>query len=367
MITLTAKINVLGSSNTTLNLGSEDISGNNISSNISSIVGYKKNIVNPLIFGVSKLGSGATFESKDSFLSRSGGYYIGNQPSNNNGVFENPYSLVINGVNYSTFNIQFDTINNRHPNYIYIDGQEHLVNNSTFTFIDLNETSSHTILIDNWNTPNAPLVISGIYIEVSIQIDRTNLVDLYYTRYDRADLKLPSFGIISNTGEIEFNDIDGKIKMYAEKLLLQNGLDCEVKINNTLFEGVTQTVCLTKTSQWNYDNDNRKVSVSIQDDLEEWQDINVEGFPYDAKNRPQYTLMEFYEYLQEKTPTKYKMLKFSELDLNTQSILENIKITYPLLQRGSLWEQWTKMCQVAQAHIYKLENGRTTFVYRGGN
>ena len=126
-------------------------------------------------------------------------------------------------------------------------------------------------------------------------------------------------------------------------------------------------IVLKGTANWEYDNNNRKVSVSLKDDLEEWQDINIEGFSYDAKNRPQYTLEWFYNYLYRETPAKYKMLAFEELDDTTQNILSNCTIRYPMLKSGSLWQQWTKMCQVAQAHIYKLDNGRTTFVYRGGN
>ena len=61
MITLTAKINLLSGDNKALSLGSDNLSGNNISSNLSGIVGVKKNGRNPFIIGASKLGDGSTF------------------------------------------------------------------------------------------------------------------------------------------------------------------------------------------------------------------------------------------------------------------------------------------------------------------
>jgi hypothetical protein len=109
------------------------------------------------------------------------------------------------------------------------------------------------------------------------------------------------------------------------------------------------------------------VSVSLKDDLEEWQDINVEGMSYDPRDTTSKSLKDFYDYLRGKTPDKYSMLYFTELDPATQNLLSNTFIKYPMLNSGSLWQQWTKLCQVAQAHIYKNNNGETVFVYNGGN
>lgn len=214
-----------------------------------------------------------------------------------------------------------------------------------------------------------------IYISASetLEINRNNVLSVSRNTTDRADYKLPTFGIISNTSEIEFNDVNGKVLQYANDLKLQEGLDCEIYLKNSIYNK-NKVVGIYKTATWNYDNNNKKVSVSLKDDLEEWQDINVEGFGYDAKNRKSQTLYIFYEYLRGKTPTKYNMLAFNELDDNTKAILNNITIMYPMLKSGSLWQQWTKLCQVAQAHIYKKVEiindkfySRTAFVYRGGN
>jgi hypothetical protein len=383
MITLTAKINLLSGDNKALSLYLDNLSGSNISSELGNVVGVRKNAVNPFIFGVSKLGSGATFESKDSFQSRSGGgYYIGNQPSNENGDFISVYSITINSTEIiKNLTFAFDTANNGHPNSISVDGKGYIDDDAIFTVANLTSATSHTITISNWNTANAPLVITGIYTEVSIEIDRRNLISLESSIYDRADLKLPSFGIISNTGNIEFNDIDGEVRDYAEQLLLEKGLKCEIKLNNTLVDGASETIGVFETNEWDYDNNNRVVSVSLKDDLEEWQEINVDEISYDPRKTEHKSFKWLYEYLWELTSNisyiingeikkgkgNYNMLPFVYLDEQTQSVLNNTYTQYPLLKAGTLWQQWTKLCEVCQLHIYKNSDGVVVCRYNGGN
>ena len=511
MITLTAKINLLSGNNSELRLGSHNLSGNNISSDLNSVIGVKKNGSNPFIIGASKLGDGSTF---------SGGvdYFIGNQLSDKNGSFATPYEFEIkstNSINSLTFS--FDTINNRHPKNIIIykknegtsdeiyngrleteflgkintvlseteiqffvnyedilgiikdknpnieieelklahtiegnslsftepSGIENLTfsvksgttltdegvfgeitvssdleinseileklvernilitlyvgysyksissgyekigkyqdDDPIFTITDLPNENSYKIEINNWNAPLYPLVITGIYAEVNIDIDYHNLISISRSIFDRSDLKLPSFGIISNTGNIEFNDTNGEVLDYAEQLLLQSGLNCEIKLNNTLVDGASQTIGLFETDQWNYDNDSRVVSVSLKDDLEEWQEINVQGIDYDPRKPQSKPFSGLYAYLWELTSNryyatrgitgkgKYNMLAPDELDIDTQMVLENTYIQYPLLERGSLWQQWTKLCQACQLHIYKNNDGVIVCRYNGGN
>ena len=368
MITLTAKINLLSGDNKALSLDSDNLSGSNISSDLKAIVGVRKKAVNPFIFGVSKLGSGATFESKESFTKRSGGgYYIGNQASTTSGFFVSPYSIVIKSTNkINSLTIAFDTVNNRYPKKILIDGVEYLDDDAIFTVANLSSSTSHTITINNWNTPNAPLVITGIYVEVAIEIDRRNLISLERTIYDRADLKLPSFGIISNTGNIEFNDINGEVRDYAEQMLLEKGLKCEIKLNNTLVDGASETIGVFETNEWNYDNNNRVVSVSLKDDLEEWQEINVDEISYDPRKTEHKPFQWLYKHLWEITNPKYPMVHYDDLDIDTKKALQRI-IQYPMLKAGTLWQQWTKLCEVCQLHIYKNSDGIVECKYNGGN
>ena len=378
MITLTAKINLLSGDNKALELGSDNLSGNNISSDLSSVVGVKKQGSNPFIIGASKLGDGSTF-------SNGVDYFIGDQPSDDNGNFATPYSITIMGNYRDSLTIAFDTANGRHPKSVRVDGVEYIDDDPIFIFPskEMVVSPSHIIEISNWNSPKHPLVITGIYAEVNIDIDYRNLISISRSIFDRSDLKLPSFGIISNTGDIEFNDIDGEIRDYAEQLLLQSGLSCEIKLNNTLVDGASETIGLFETDQWNYENDSRVVSVSIKDDLEEWQDINVAPIDYDPRVVESKPFSWLYEHLWKLTSNRssyvndkgetiigngnYNMLSIIELDEDTQAVLNNTYIQYPLLESGSLWQQWTKLCQVCQLHIYKNNDGVIVCRYNGGN
>ncbi len=359
MITLTAKINLLSGDNSALSLGSENLSDNNISSKLGDIVGVKKKGSNPFIIGASKLGDGSTFSDGVD-------YFIGDQLSFKNGNFSNVYIIVITGNAMTSLTIAFDTENGRHPKSVWVDGVEYIDNDPIFTVTGLTESTNHTIVIYNWNTPNYPLVITGIYAEVSIEIDRRNLISISRSIFDRSDLKLPSFGIISNTGNIEFNDTDGEIRDYAEQLILESGLKCEMFLNNTL-ANAQERIGLFETDEWDYDNDNRVVSVSLKDDLEEWQDINVAPIDYDPRVIEHKSFKWLYEYLWSLTKENYDMLAFDELDTDTQDILQNTYTQYPLLESGSLWQQWTKLCEVCQLHIYKNNDGVVVCRYNGGN
>lgn len=487
MITLTAKINLLSGDNKGLLLGSDNLSGNNISRDLSRVVGVKKDGSNPFIIGASKLGDGSTF-------SNGVDYFIGNHLSNENGDFvytaDRPKEL--NGVktnhifpsrfegivennfygimqtlqfsiediedyvpnkivnlyleanfvsytgeikNYSTENsiltpqyqiigftlsknflylqirfliprtfvndyarieyvagicqqstgnivvkeaiqyfdyyeigivskseinsltIDFDKINNRHPKRIYIDNVEYIDDDPIFTIANLNSSRIHKIRIDNWNSPNYPLVITGIYAEVNIDIDYRNLISISRSIFDRSDLKLPSFGIISNTGNIEFNDNSGEIRDYAEQLLLDSGLKCEIKLNNTLVDGASERIGLFETDEWDYDNDNRVVSVSLKDDLEEWQNILLEEYPLQNAM----TMYEIYEYLVGKTPSKWEFILDNE---TTTTRLKNITCPYPYLESDNLWAQWQKLCEVCALYIYKNNDGKVVVQHK---
>jgi hypothetical protein len=61
------------------------------------------------------------------------------------------------------------------------------------------------------------------------------------------------------------------------------------------------------------------------------------------------------------------MLQFEELDQKTQDILELTRVDYPLLEDGTLWEQWQKLCEVCGLYIYKNNEGKTVCTYTYGS
>ena len=210
----------------------------------------------------------------------------------------------------------------------------------------------------------------GSYIKVQKDFALNNLISLERSIFDRSDTKLPSYGILSNNGNLWFNDTNGAFLTYANAGVLVSGLKVHILLNNTLSK-TSEEVGVFETDTWDYDNDNRSVSVSLKDDLVQWQDIYVEGFGYDPR-KPNAILTEksmanLYDWLCKKTPSKYKMLAFSELDQETKTILQNTIIDYPFLESGSLWAQWTKLCQVCGLYIYKNNQGQVVCTYTYGS
>lgn len=363
MITLTAKLSLTGDSNGTLSNATSNLSKNNVSSDLSAILGVEEQNANPFIIGASKVGDKSTFASENC------GVFIGNQFAQRNqlaqgNTFANSYSITLSGSNIDLFTIAFDIINKRYPNSIIVDKTPYECDGAIVSIDTKNKSDSHTIEISNWNANGYPLVISGIYLGEKINIDNSNLISLSTSIFDRSDYKLPSYGIISNVGDLEFNDNKGKVLYYAENLLLTSDLKVVVKLNNTITHKSEQ-VAVMETGTWTYDNDNKSVSVTLKDDLEEWQDIQVKGFGYDPRNPnavlTNKSMEDLYKWLQNesRTPSKYNMLAFDELDSNTKSVLSKTIISYPLLENGTLWEQWNKLCEVCGLYIYKNNKGET--------
>lgn len=363
MITLTATIELLkssekGGTNGDLEGATINYSGTNVSSEIGAVLGSKRRIARPFVFGKSVLGKG-------DYLASNIGYFMGKQLSNENGNFDNPYTITVSGTNINAITLAFDDLNGAYPKSITIDGQLFVDDDPSWT-IPLSTADTHTIIISNWNNPYSPLIISGIYIDLNIEINRRNIQSIERSIFDRADTSMPSFGIISNPGSIDFIDFNGEVKDYAEQQILKSGLDVTIYLNNTLTK-FSEVIAKLKTADWNYDSYNRAVSVSLKDDLEEWQEINVKAINYDPRTPQSQSCEWFYRRLWEQTPSKYNMQSFAELDEETQNVLSNTIIQYPFLESGSLWNEWDKLCQTCLLHIYKNSNGKTICHYGGGN
>ena len=366
MITLTARIQLFGSGDNKLNYVSITNNRNNISTTIENVMNTRIRSGNAFIIGSSKIGDGST-------LSSGVDYYIGNVLSSTEEPYTFPNQYVLRfKPTYDNLTIVFDDVGNGFPPKVTTFPPSTIItDDAILTMGGLDTSRDYLIYITTWNKPNAPLIIRGIYTDVSIDLDYNNLISMSGAIFERSDYKLPNFGIISNSGNIEFNDIDGEILDYAEEGWLTGGLETKLKLTNTLAKNAQNDVGTYYTATWNYDTDNRTVSVSIKDDLEEWQDINVEGFNYDPRTPNKVlenkTMGELYTWLWNKTPSKYKMQTLEQLDEATRTKLNSTYIEYPLLKSGNLWQQWSKFCEANQTHIYKNFEGITVCKYNGGN
>lgn len=356
MIEITASIEIVGAGSELIESISSDLVGNNISSDINDIKGKQQVGNNPFILGLSKLGGGATFSSKvDYFIS-------GVVPTT-----DRPINITITcSKSIKAINIVFDTYNNVYPTNLTINGLNYENNSAIFTPIFLEEVDTMYITISEWSNANYPFKLQGIYIGDSIEIGKRNLLSFERPLFDRADYKLPSYGIISNSGNISFNDIGNKVVKYAESNALTSDLSVKVFINNTLY-GATQQIADLKTEKWTPpSSSDKRYSVTLKDDLQEWQEINIPKLSYNPLDLEPKSFKFLYDYLYDNTPEKYNMQSFDELDDETKNHINNLYIQYPLLNSGTLWQGWDKFCQTTQCHIFK-KNNITYCKYNGGN
>ena len=366
MITLEAKIQLTESNSGLIESVSTNISNNSISKDISNVVGKRIPNTVPFILGTSTLNNGYTLESEVDF-------YIGDEVSNTNGIFENPYVITITGSQLTDINICFDTNKNQHPTLISVDGKIYQNDDSIFA-VRLNQSSIHTITIDNWNAPNYPLIISGIYLNFDIAVNYRNLISISQSIFDRGDTSYANWGVFSNAGNLQFNDIDGEIKDYAQQGILKDGAIVLVELHNDL-DNYVKKLGEYYAKNWNYDENNKSVSVSLTDGLEDWQSINVPEVTYDFKKYATsgqiayaVTAKVFYEILHQYSNTsKIKMASFEELDGETRNAIISTIIPYPYLRAGTLWTQWQKLCDLCQLHIFKNYDGIIICKYKGGN
>jgi hypothetical protein len=337
MIRLTAEVDILSSDNGVITTTSNASAiKNNISVGFADIIEHRVPLTNPFIIGISKVGDGTVYSNYEK-------YFISRQIANGNGMFAEPIEFTIYGDKITAFTIAFDVLNKRHPTSITVDGYTQQNDDAVFT-VSVDEANEHTIRIENWNTANQQLIITGLYVQLSINIDFRNLISINRSIFDRGDLKLPSWGILSNVGSMEFIDTDYEVRDYVEQELLVAGSKIEITLRNTLAD-TKEEIGIFYSDTWDYDNDNRKVTVSLKDDLEEWQNILLDE--YSLKENQ--TMYDVYLYLVSKTPKKWQFA----LDKETKTFLQSITCKYTYLNSGNLWAQWAKLCEIGMLHIYK--------------
>lgn len=350
-------------SQSTFTSGSIDKPKNNISTYTSGILNRRASSSNPFILDDSPLGK-AHFSSGEDFYISSVGY----NALGGNETFE----IVLNsaeGIEY--FTIVFDEYNKAYPfSGITVNTPwEKIYDNNravVHSYNLKNKPVSIIVTFNSWSITNSPIKIQGIYSNVVINVTLRNAMGIDYNHSAKATVNLPSYGIISNKGNISFVDSDDAVLGFANNGFLKGGAEVEINLTNTLtHKSEVLAQCITDT--WDYNNNSKEVSVSVKDNLEEWQKINVEGINFNpnnvTKDLTNRTMAELYAWLQKETPAKYKMKAFGYLDQDTQLLMQNTFLPFPQLNDDTLWNQWDKLCKACGLYIYKLKNGETTCSY----
>lgn len=362
MITLIASLDFKNPSVNLTNFSTGIPFPNAISKGLSNVFNTQKKAQNPFILGSNKLGKGANLISQvDYYIS--GLSYL----SDIDGNFPDTTQLTIHSPE-TIYNITicFDIIGGYHPKSVTVGDKTFVDDDAIFTIPIENGATDIVIEISNWNAPNRPLVIQGVYVSAKLDLDFTNTTSISNTISDRAEITRPSYGIISNTGDCEFIDSNGEIKDLIELGIIKSGEKLSIYLKNSLNNN-TDLIGIKYAYNWDYDSDIKSVRLELKDALEQWQSIAFEGFYFDTKygiETNQKRASEIYEMLKSATPSNFE---FADLDRETSDVLYRTMIYYPQLTANSLWNAWEKFCNLCLLHIFIEKNGKVKCVYNGGN
>lgn len=351
MITLTAEIKIHDGGEPIKNV-SITPSNNNISSDISSVLGVEKKAIRPFLVSSSGIDVMETVENRVD-------YFIGSVVSSSTKQFSTPYILTTNG-SCEEITIVFDEANIQYPTSITVDGTiyEYERNDCKYVVKVGTTESTHTIVIDNWSVANEPLVITGIYSSLSYVADYSSLTDIEGQHKDRANTSMPSYGIYSNSGSMSVNDAKGILKNYIESRIIKQGMPLTITLEDTL-SGLKQVVGQYITTDWDYDYINKVATCTIKDNLEELQNINLNVVPYQSFVGS--TGKDLYNMMKSQTPSRFKFVSYDNLNDATKQKLEKLKLANLYIDGSSTWARWSDFCLAMQSHIYSDYNGNTTF------
>jgi hypothetical protein len=177
---------------------------------------------------------------------------------------------------------------------------------------------------------------------------------------------MPSFGIVSNGGKIVFLDNYGTIKDLITKKNIKKGTEINIYLNNTILN-IQSKVGKFWATQFEYDNDNKKVTAKFDDGLEELQKTLLTPIGYQPNSEKKFSFEFLYNFIYERTPSKHNMLRFRELDEKTRNVLSQSYFEFFILNSKNIWDAWNKLCEACQCHIFKTREGQTICIYNEGN
>lgn len=187
-------------------------------------------------------------------------------------------------------------------------------------------------------------------------------------QYDRVN-GLKSFSIVSegksdegidysmkaNTGELSAIDISPSLNSKYDSLynfLLQKVSYNEIKINVILDDKLIAH--FVNNGRINYNTNTKTFKVSYQSNLVKLQNGKFK-LQLDKDNiNVGYSANDLYTILKSKSEPIIGQEFY--IDNFTLNYLKNIIIKYPYLEESTLWEQWNKLCVLAQLSIYPKDN-----------
>lgn len=345
MITLNAKIELKFSSESILNDLTCNLQGNNISANIGEILGYGLKENKPIfLLGMPNI-------SVNNRLYNEIDFFVGEQLTDENGLFANEYILTLTGENITAFAIMFDTINDCYPNKIYINDIEYDNDNVFFCVSNLEPSSQCTIKIKGLNKPSMPLRILGLMDGFTIVVNGANMIKSSLKHSKNNDNSTPEFGLVYDTSSIEINDSNKMIYQLLKNDLIQEKTEIQFYIENTI-SNVYEVIGRVYTNDWDYDNLNFKVKINMDSQTKFLQDVTF--------NRNINKDINFFDYLsslKEKTKTIVDENLVNNFE-NSQIIDDYLmSINAEIIDESSdtLWGKWRDFCYATGLNFYSNE------------
>lgn len=355
MIKLEARIKLFDSDDGIVNRVSIN-NGNNISST-QNLANKEVLQGRPFLLGNSPLLGGEDTEIpnyKDAYyFTENAGYFIGSVASNERGVLQSPYTITITGSQINAITIVFDKSDNVFPTEININGQTYANDDTTFTVGNLGGVSTVTATINNLNKSNSYLVVLGVYVTITIVVNEKNLESFTYSLYDRENNDGPSYGVVSNSGTLSFIDGTGEILDYANMRLLKDLAGVEVYIVNSI-TNESQSFIKAFSQEWEYDNDSKEVTVTIEDGLSAiLQNIPFYNELFQAeKSAGGNAFVEIYNNIYEKVPSYFSMPAYEDLNEDVKTLIDSISADSYKQEEENLWAALDAFAKAAGLHIY---------------
>ena len=358
MIKLEARIKLFDSNDGTVN-NAQFNNNNNISwpiytanSSFGKIVGREEKQSRPFLLGNTPLIGGEDYEApKNSdmyVLADRVNYFIGSLVSGADGTFPNgaSYSITINGADFNAITIVFDKDDEVWPIEVVINGESYTNDDPTFTVGGLGGVDSLDVTITQLNKPNKGLIVTGIYVDITIVVDEKNLDSFTYSLYDRENNDEPSYGVVSNSGTLSFVDSTREVLDYITSGLIGEDLKVSLYVKNTS-TNKEELFVKCYSDDWTYDNDNFVVEITLKDIAERMQK-NFISVPFTARM----TGAQIYEILKAAAENIIKIRPFDELDARTKNTLYGYTFINFYIDNCSLWEAYNMLCKSIYATAY---------------
>lgn len=312
--------------------------GNNISlfnggQYSNSSIELPKNGSNPFILGVNTIGDGSQYTEKYEG-------YMSKQLSDENGNCD--FEITIAGEDIDNFIIHFDNVVNQYATEIQIDN-ETFTNDDTFFVAYIDKKTTHTVKFTKWSKPNSNIRFTAITIGLTLTYNQFNGLS-YFVRgsQNMQDNSSPSYGAISQYGNVVISDFAGEISEMEQINVLKSGIKIKLYLDDNLVgEYIFDTFEKENDTTYN---------IQLTDKIYKWNDMNV-NTEYYQENKTAYDLYLFLK-------SQDTNVEYEELTEETINFLQSISIKYMYFDESSLFTNWNKFGSITQMRICQNEIGK---------